>query len=66
MMAAASAVVFYFTEDIRLPMGWVDIWTVVNALILGAEIVAIALVPKRDSRANRNRENVLVLRPQES
>ena len=54
ILAIVGAVLFFLTEDMSLTMKWVDIWTVVNALILLLEILGITLVFKRErERAGR-------------
>ena len=47
VMAIVGIVVFILTEDIRLPMVFVDKWTIVNAIILAVEIVAVVFCFKR-------------------
>jgi uncharacterized membrane protein YhaH (DUF805 family) len=44
VLAIVGVVVFLLTEDIRLSMGWVDKWTIVNAIILIVEIIATMFV----------------------
>jgi len=46
ILAVAGLVVFLLTEDMSLPMGWVDKWTIANTIILIAEIIAIIFVFK--------------------
>jgi uncharacterized membrane protein len=46
MLAVVGIVVFLLTEDTRLPMGWVDRWTIVNAIIFIAIILSSLLVFK--------------------
>jgi len=47
VMAVAGIVVFILTEDMRLPMVLVDRWTIVNAIILAVEIVAVVFCIRR-------------------
>ena len=61
ILAVAGVVVFFLTEDMSLPMQWIDIWTIVNAVILLAEIIAVRLVfkgDKDDDDDNRRRAEV--------
>ncbi|MCL2172677.1 MAG: hypothetical protein FWB84_03430, partial [Candidatus Bathyarchaeota archaeon] len=46
-LAIVGVIVFLLTEDLRLIMGMVDKWTVVNAIIFIVELIAIALIFKR-------------------
>jgi Ca2+/Na+ antiporter len=46
VLAIISVVVFLLTENTKLPMGWVDKWTVVNAVILIVEIITIYICLK--------------------
>jgi pilin isopeptide linkage protein len=43
VFAVASVIVFILTEDMRLPMIWVDKWTIVNAVLLALGIIAGSL-----------------------
>jgi len=43
ILSIAGIIVFILTEDVTLPMVLVDKWTIVNAIILLAELIAIAL-----------------------
>jgi protein-S-isoprenylcysteine O-methyltransferase Ste14 len=36
-----GVLVFVFTQDMSLPMGWVDRWTIVNVVILVVEIIVL-------------------------
>jgi uncharacterized repeat protein (TIGR02543 family) len=45
--AVIGVVVFLFTEDLSLPIGWLDKWTIVNVAILTVEIVVTLFVFKR-------------------
>jgi len=55
-MAIAGIVVFMLTEDMRLPMVLVDRWTIVNALILAVEILAVIFCLKRKDHINDKEE----------
>jgi Ca2+/Na+ antiporter len=44
VLAVVGVVVFLFTEDMGLSMGWVDRWTIVNAIIFVVEIVVVLFV----------------------
>jgi hypothetical protein len=48
VLAVVGVVVFLFTEDMGLSMGWVDRWTIVNVVIFVIEIVVLTLVFKRE------------------
>lgn len=39
VLALAGVVLFVLTQDISLPMVWVDFWTIINAILLIATIV---------------------------
>jgi uncharacterized repeat protein (TIGR02543 family) len=41
VLSVAGVLMFLLTEDTNLPIGWLDKWTIGNAVILGAEIVTI-------------------------
>jgi len=44
VLGTAGVMVFFMTENMSYPMGFVDIWTVVNGAILAAQMLCIALV----------------------
>jgi len=44
VLAIVGIIVFILTEDMSLPRGWVDRWTIVNAIILVAEIITVMFV----------------------
>ncbi|MCL2643402.1 MAG: InlB B-repeat-containing protein, partial [Candidatus Bathyarchaeota archaeon] len=44
VLGVVGVVVFFCTEDMGNVMVWVDVWTVVNAVIFVAEIIALALL----------------------
>jgi heme/copper-type cytochrome/quinol oxidase subunit 2 len=46
VLAIVGVVVFFLTEDMSLPMGMVDKWTIVNAVLLVVEVLAIIFVYK--------------------
>ncbi|MCL1970703.1 MAG: DUF5979 domain-containing protein [Candidatus Bathyarchaeota archaeon] len=46
-MGIAGIIVFFLTEDMKLPMILIDKWSIVNAVILLVEIIAIAFTFKR-------------------
>jgi hypothetical protein len=52
ILAVAGIVVFLLTEDMSLPMGWVDKWAIANIIILIAEIIAIIFVFKTVKQTN--------------
>jgi uncharacterized membrane protein len=43
IMGIVGVVVFLLTEDMSRTMGWVDNWSIVNAIIFVIEIIAISL-----------------------
>ena len=47
IMAIAGVLIFILTQDMRLPMVIVDRWSILNAIILAAEIVAVVHSFKR-------------------
>jgi hypothetical protein len=54
VLAVVGVVVFLLTEDLSLPFGWVtDKWTILNAVILAIEIVAIWLCLKTAKTNNK-------------
>ncbi|MCL2149493.1 MAG: hypothetical protein FWH51_00975 [Dehalococcoidia bacterium] len=48
VLAIIGFVVFFLTEDMSLPMRFVDIWTIVNAVILIIGIISVMLVFKHE------------------
>jgi len=52
IMAIAGVILFILTEDMRLPMVLVDKWTILNAIILAVEIVAVVFSSKRKQHNN--------------
>jgi fimbrial isopeptide formation D2 family protein len=50
IMGIAGIIVFILTEDMRLPMRLVDWWTIVNLVIFIIELIAIALIFKREKK----------------
>jgi H+/gluconate symporter-like permease len=44
VLAIVGIVVFLVTEDMSLPRGWVDRWTIVNVIILVAGIITALFV----------------------
>jgi H+/gluconate symporter-like permease len=53
VLAIVGIVVFYFTENMKLPMRMVDNWTIVNAIILIVELIAVFLVFKQTKTENQ-------------
>jgi hypothetical protein len=49
VVSVLNVVVFLFTEDMSLPMTWVDIWTIANAILFVIEMVTITLVLRRNA-----------------
>jgi H+/gluconate symporter-like permease len=52
ILGIVGVVVFLLTENTSLPMGLVDQWTIVNAIIFIVEIIAIALLIFRRKKKN--------------
>jgi cytochrome bd-type quinol oxidase subunit 2 len=48
VMAIVGFVVLFLTEDMRLPITFVDIWTVLNAAIFIAGIICVMLAFKKE------------------
>jgi uncharacterized repeat protein (TIGR02543 family) len=55
VLAIVGVVVFLVTEDVGTAMGWVDEWTIVNAIVLIVEIVAMMMV-FYNKKAGTNKE----------
>jgi undecaprenyl pyrophosphate phosphatase UppP len=52
-LGIAGVIVFLLTEDLSRTMALVDRWTIVNAVILAVEIIAIALHKKTQKTTNK-------------
>jgi len=48
--------VFLLTQDMLLPMGWVDTWTIVNIAILAVEILSLAFVFKSAKKSHKQED----------
>jgi len=64
IMALAGIILFFITEDMRLPMVLVDRWTIVNAVIFIIEVIAVLFVfkkkkPDDDRDSDMARQNSL-------
>ena len=46
----AGIIVFFFTQDMSLPMAWVDIWTIVNLVLFVIVIIGMVLGIRRGDR----------------
>ncbi|MCL2477162.1 InlB B-repeat-containing protein [Candidatus Bathycorpusculum sp.] len=57
ILGIAGIVVFVLTENWSLPMAWADRWTVVNAIIFVAQIIAILFVFKHVKKENNNTDD---------
>jgi uncharacterized protein YqhQ len=53
VLGVLGVIVFLFTEDMSLSMGWVDRWTLLNVAILAIEILSIALMFKHKKTIRR-------------
>jgi H+/gluconate symporter-like permease len=54
IMGVVGIVVFFLTEDMSRSMAMVDKWTIVNAIILAVEIIAIVFTFKHNKNNNKN------------
>ncbi|MCL2149474.1 MAG: PLDc N-terminal domain-containing protein [Dehalococcoidia bacterium] len=50
VLAIIGFIVFFFTEDVSLPIRFVDIWTIANAVIFIAGIISVILAFKREEK----------------
>ena len=57
IIGIAGIVVFVLTENWSLPMAWVDRWTIVNAIIFVAQIIAILFVFKHVKKENNDTDD---------
>jgi len=57
IMAIIAVIVYILTEDMRLPMVLIDRWTLIHAIILTIEIVAVILAFRRGEYNDYNYEN---------
>lgn len=55
-LSILSVVLFLLTQDMSLPMGWVDTWTIVNIAILAVEIISLAFVFKKKSNEQEDQD----------
>jgi len=58
-MAVVGFVVFILTQNIHLPLVLVDRWTIVNAVILAMEIVAVMLCIRRRKDTDDDYEDII-------
>jgi uncharacterized repeat protein (TIGR02543 family) len=56
LLAIIGVVVFLLTEDLCLPVGWVDKWTLVNVALLMTEIVVALLIFKRTKVESKQKQ----------
>jgi hypothetical protein len=56
-LGIVGIIVFLLTEDMSRKMVLVDLWTIVNAIIFIAEIIAIALIFKHKHNKNNDDDN---------
>ncbi|MCL2150333.1 MAG: hypothetical protein FWH51_05380 [Dehalococcoidia bacterium] len=57
ILGIAGVVVFIVTQDVSLNMAWVDVWTIVNALILVLGLISLILAFKREGDERQNARN---------
>ena len=50
ILAVIGIIVFILTEDMSLPMTFVDIWTLLNAVIFLLGIISMSLTFKKEKR----------------
>ena len=55
-LAIVGIVVFLFTENVSLPMQLLDKWTIVNAVVFGLVIVALAFVFRHKNQTNKQQQ----------
>jgi uncharacterized repeat protein (TIGR02543 family) len=53
ILGIVGIVVFFLTEDMSRVMGWVDKWTIVNAIIFIVEIIAIVFTFKSKKESDK-------------
>ena len=53
----AGVVVFILTQDMSLPMAWVDIWTIVNLVLFVIVIIGMVLGIRRGDDDEKERKN---------
>lgn len=56
LAAAASVLIFFFTEDMRLPMQYVDRWTIVMAILALLPLPGIMARRKKDDEEYKERK----------
>ena len=54
--AIASVIVFILTEDMTLPMQWVDKWTLLMAVILVVNVI-LAIIAHKTKDEDENQQN---------
>jgi len=54
ILGITGVVVFLFTEDLSRPIGLVDSWTAVNAIILAVQIIATAFTFKQGTQQEKD------------
>jgi len=57
IMAIIAVIVYILTEDMRLPMILIDRWTLIHAVILTIEIIAVILAFRRGEYNEYNYDN---------
>ncbi|MDR0817596.1 MAG: hypothetical protein LBN35_03050, partial [Clostridiales Family XIII bacterium] len=55
VLSVLGVALFLFTQDMRLPMVLLDIWTIVFAVLFAAEIVFARLTGKKEKREEEAR-----------
>ncbi|MCL1970704.1 MAG: InlB B-repeat-containing protein [Candidatus Bathyarchaeota archaeon] len=55
VLAVVGVVVFLFTEDLNLTMGWVDKWTIVNAAVFVINVIVVLFVFKQTKSESRQK-----------
>ena len=55
-MGITGVIVFLLTENIKLPMGLVDKWTIINAVIFIVELITIAFIFKRKENHEKQKK----------
>jgi preprotein translocase subunit SecG len=54
VLAIANGLLFLFTQDMRLQMVLVDGWTIINAILLAAEIIAMTVTFKKKKEDDKD------------
>ena len=53
LFAIAGVVVFFLTEDMKLTIRWVDVWTIANLIIFCVVVACATLIFRKTKRNTR-------------